>query len=61
MRSTDGQWKWGWYLLFKAVSKLQWLTVKLDMWKLTFKLTDYAMLFLDKADGGYPEYREEDW
>jgi len=47
--------------LFKAVSKLQWLTIRLEWWKLTFKLTNYAMLFLDKADGGYPEYKEEDW
>ena len=53
--------EWFWYKVYVVIGYIQCVTVRLRMYKLTFWLTDVAMLALDLWDGGYPEYKEEDW
>lgn len=53
--------EWFWWQVYKLIVYMQSVTVRLRMYPVTFWLSGLAFHVLDLWDGGYPEYKEEDW
>jgi len=53
--------EWFWWQVYKLIGYMQSVTIRLRLYAVTFWLSGLAFHVLDLWDGGYPEYKEEDW